>query len=43
MAIAAVAALVLLTPASNLPARAQASQQAKLSDSAKSDASKVLR
>ena len=40
MAIAAVAALVLLMPASNLPARAQASQQAKLFDSAKSDASK---
>jgi lysophospholipase L1-like esterase len=41
MAIAAVAALVLLMPASNLPARAQASQQATLSDHAKSDASKT--
>jgi lysophospholipase L1-like esterase len=41
MAIAAVVALVLLMPASTLPARAQASQQATLSDSAKSDASKT--
>jgi lysophospholipase L1-like esterase len=38
MAIAAVAALVLLMPASNLPARAQASHQATLSDHVKSDA-----
>ena len=43
-ALAAVAALVLLSPASNLPARAQAaqaSQQATLSDSAKSDSAKL--
>jgi lysophospholipase L1-like esterase len=42
-ALAAVAALVLLSPASNLPARAQAaqaSQQATLSDSAKPDSIK---
>src|SRR6202140_2055191 len=42
-ALAAVAALVLLSPASNLPARAQAaqaSQQATLSDSAKPDSAK---
>ena len=41
LAIAAVAALVLLIPASNLPARAQAGQQARLTDHAKSDASKT--
>jgi lysophospholipase L1-like esterase len=39
-AASAVAALVLLMPASTLPARAQASQQATLSDHVKSDASK---
>jgi len=40
LAAPAVAALVLLTPASLLPARAQAAQQAALSDGAKSDSAR---
>src|ERR1700694_740642 len=40
LAAPAFAALVLLTPASILPARAQAAQQATLSDTAKSDGTK---
>jgi lysophospholipase L1-like esterase len=41
LAASAVAALVLLMPASTLPARAETSQQATLSDSVKSDSSKI--